>query len=197
MAISVLIAALALGSYPVRATPAKQPLAAKLIVSAALRQAKEAATYDPSYVKLAYPGGDVPVDRGVCTDVVIRSLRAAGYDLQKLIREDMRSRFSKYPRRGKRPDPNIDHRRVPNQAAFFAAFGKTLTKSLALKDLPQWKPGDIVWWKFDNGIDHIGVVVDGKGPSGLPLCVHNLGPCALEDVLGRWRIIAHYRYPKD
>lgn len=195
MAISLFLAAVALGPYPVRATKAEQPEAAKLIVECAMRQAKDAATYDPSYVSLKYPGGDVPVDRGVCTDVVIRSLRAAGYDLQKLIRDDMRKRFAKYPRRGKRPDPNIDHRRVPNQAAFFSAYGKTLTKSLASKDLALWKPGDIVWWKFDNGIDHIGIVVEGKGPSGLPMCVHNLGPCALEDVLGRWKIIAHYRYP--
>jgi uncharacterized protein YijF (DUF1287 family) len=196
---SVLVAALVLAegpAYPVRGTPAKQPEAARLIVESAKKQAIDAATYDPSYVKLTYPGGDVAADRGVCTDVVIRALRAAGYDLQRLVREDMKKNFERYPRRGKKPDPNIDHRRVPNQAAFFAAYGKTLTKSLDAKSLDEWKPGDIVWWKFDNGIDHIGIVVGGKGESGLPLCVHNLGPCRLEDVLGRWRIIAHYRYPK-
>lgn len=195
---AVLIGALIAGSpaYPVRSTPAKQPDAARLIVESAKKQAVDAATYDPSYVKLTYPGGDVPADRGVCTDVVIRALRAAGYDLQRLIREDMKKSFERYPRRGKRPDPSIDHRRVPNQAAYFAAYGRTLTKSLDPQRLAEWKPGDIVWWKFANGIDHIGVVVGGKGESGLPLCVHNLGPCRLEDVLGRWEIIAHYRYPK-
>jgi uncharacterized protein YijF (DUF1287 family) len=167
-----------------------------LIVESALKQADEAASYDPSYVKLQYPGGDVAPERGVCTDVAIRALRAAGYDLQKLIHEDMKLHFSRYPRRGKKPDANIDHRRVPNQAAFYSAFGKVLTKSIAGKDLSQWKPGDLVWWKFENGIDHMGIIVDGVGKSGLPMCVHNLGPCAREDVLGTWRIIGHYRYPK-
>lgn len=180
-------------TYPVRATPAKQPEAARLIVQSALEQAKHGASYDASYVKLTYPGGDVSPERGVCTDVVIRALRAAGYDLQKLIREDMRTNFKRYPRRGAKPDPNIDHRRVPNQAAFFSAYGQVLTKSL--KNPADWKPGDIVWWKFENGIDHIGIVGGGKGASGLPLCVHNLGTCAQEDVLGKWKIVAHYRYP--
>lgn len=183
--------------FSTRASKAPQPKAADLIVASAKEQYRRGAVYDPAYVKIAYPGGDVAGDRGVCTDVVIRALRAAGYDLQKLIHEDMKAgRFSTYPRRERKPDPHIDHRRVPNQIHYFRRFGKSLTQKVGPDTLSQWKPGDIVFWKFDNGIDHCGIVSDERTRSGLPLVIHNLGGVHHDDVLTAWRITGHFRFPK-
>ncbi|HRF60434.1 MAG TPA: DUF1287 domain-containing protein [Fimbriimonadaceae bacterium] len=195
--IGVVLVAESPNPFPTRSTKAPQPKAAALILASAKDQYRRGATYDPAYVKIGYPRGDVAADRGVCTDVVIRALRAAGYDLQKLIHEDMKAgRFSSYPRRERRPDPNIDHRRVPNQIYYFGRFGKSLTRVVSAKTLDQWKPGDIVYWKFDNGIDHCGIVSDEKTPSGLPLVIHNLGGVHHDDVLTAWKITGHFRFPK-
>lgn len=172
-----------------------RPTVAQRIVAEARVQAREAATYDPSYVKLTYPMGDLPRDRGVCTDVVVRCLRAVGRDLQTLINEDMKSRFATYPRRERRPDPNIDHRRVPNQKHFLRKHGRSLPLGLDAKTRETWKPGDLVYWKLDSGLDHAGVLSDRLGPSGWPMVVHNLSRTAEEDCLGRWRITGHFRYP--
>lgn len=161
------------------------------IVEGARLQLQNPARYDASYRSIKYPGGDVKPDRGACTDVVIRALRHAGYDLQKLIHEDMKANFSSYPRRGNRTDTNIDHRRVPNQRYFFGRFGKSLSISAG----DGWKPGDIVTWKLDSGLDHTGVVSDELGVSGNLMVVHNLGVTAIEDVLTTWTITGHYRYP--
>jgi uncharacterized protein len=163
--------------------------AARKIVQGARAQLHDPAHYAGAYYSIAYPGGDVPLDKGACVDVVIRSLRAAGFDLQKLIHEDMKRNFSVYPRRGTRADPNIDHRRVPNQRRFFARFGK----SLALDR--DWKPGDIVSWKLDSGLDHTGVLSDEANANGLPLVIHNLSQTAEEDVLYSWKVTGHYRFP--
>jgi uncharacterized protein len=165
------------------------------IVAAARSQS--GTRYQGGYVKIGYPNGDVPSNIGVCTDVVIRALRGAGYDLQKLIHEDMRRNFRSYPRREARPDSNIDHRRVPNQMHFFGKFGKKLTTKVDARSLREWQPGDFIYWKLDNGLDHTGVVSDRKNRQGIPLVIHNLGTCAEEDVLTSWKITGHYRYPKS
>lgn len=156
--------------------------------------------YDPAYVKLAYPGGDVAKNTGVCTDVVIRALRADGRDLQKLIHEDMTRNFALYPSRKKwglkRTDPNIDHRRVPNQMVFFRRFGKELTREVSRKTLAQWQPGDIVCWDLNPaGLKHTGIVSDRKSANGMPLVIHNLAVCREENALTAWKIIGHFRYP--
>lgn len=165
------------------------------IVEAAREQLSWGTRYDPSYVRLQYPKGDVPKDRGVCTDVVIRALRAVGHDLQRLIHEDAKRAPGAYPRIERR-DPNIDHRRCPNQMAFLARHGARLGTSLSGAARRTWQPGDIVFWKLDNGLDHVGIVTDRIGQSGLPMAVHNLSTPAEEDVLGRWTITGHFRYPK-
>ncbi len=163
-------------------------------VKAALEQVGVTLYYDPSYVKLAYPGGDVPPDRGVCTDVVVRALRRLGIDLQREVHEDMRAAFAAYPRRWglTRPDRNIDHRRVPNLMTFFARRGKALPLST---DGADYAPGDIVAWSLPDGRPHIGILSD--RPSGTAsrwLVVHNIGAGAqVEDVLFQFRIIGHYR----
>lgn len=176
--------------------PAPQPEAARLIVQHARSQLIKPAQYDASYRRIAYPMGDVDPGRGVCTDVVIRALRAAGYDLQKLIHEDMARPGRKYPRKGKTRDSNIDHRRVPNQVYFLRRFGQSLTLKTDRRSLDQWKPGDLVYWKLDNGLDHTGIISDRKNAQGLPLVIHNIWQTAEEDVLTRWRIVGHFRFPK-
>ena len=159
------------------------------IVAGALLQAQVGAAYTTGYYRLKYPGGDLPPDKGVCTDVVIRALRHAGYDLQKLVHEDVARRKSGYPRRGARADSNIDHRRCPNQAWYFRRHGRTLSLD------GNWKPGDIVYWKLPNGLDHTGVLSNRLNARQEPFVVHNIGRCAEENVLRAWRIVGHYRYP--
>ncbi len=148
--------------------------------------------YDPSYVRLAYPGGDVPLERGVCADVVIRAFRAIGVDLQVELHEDMRAHFAAYPRnwglRG--PDRNIDHRRVPNLMRYFERRGKRLALDGA------YEPGDVVAWRLPNGLHHIGVVAGERVPDAARhYVVHNIGAGARqEDVLYAFEIIGHYRW---
>jgi uncharacterized protein YijF (DUF1287 family) len=146
---------------------------------------------------LKYPGGDVPRDRGACTDVVVRSLRAVGRDLQRLIHEDARRDLKQYPRirSSGRLDRNIDHRRVPNQIRYFQRHGRSLTRAVNASTRSQWQPGDIVTWKFDNGLDHTGIISDRLNERGWPLVIHNLAVCAEEDVLTTWKITGHFRYP--
>ena len=171
-------------------------MAAAKIVAEAHREASEGALYTVGYFRLSYPNGDLPRNQGVCTDVVIRALRGAGYDLQKLMHEDIVKHFSSYPRREAHPDSNIDHRRVPNQMFFFKRFGKTLTLKTDIRHHAEWQPGDLVYWKLNNGLDHAGVVSDMVGPSGLPMVIHNLEKCREEDVLAAWKIQGHFRYPR-
>ena len=175
--------------------PTSTGVASKIVEGAKI-QAREAASYTVGYFRIGYPNGDLPRNQGVCTDVVIRSLRHAGYDIQKLIHEDMRRRFATYPRREKKPDSNIDHRRCPNQVWFFKTYGKTLTNKVSPETLKHWKPGDFVYWKLDSGLDHTGVLTDRLNSKGEPYVIHNLGVCAEEDVLTRWKIVGHFRYPK-
>lgn len=168
------------------------------IVRSARQQIEWKTVYDPSYVKLAFPGGDVPKDRGVCTDVVVRALRAVGKDLQVLVHQDRKARPGSYrPYRGQKgADPNIDHRRCPNLAVFFKKHGRTLTLKMGAKDLSQWKPGDVVFWKLDNGRDHVGIVTDRRDDRGVPFVIHNLSTTLEEPVLNAWKIVGHFRYPE-
>lgn len=173
-----------------------EPGAVARLLAAAHAQVGVTVHYDGGYTKLAYPGGDVPVERGVCTDVVIRAYRAAGTDLQVAVHQDMRANFGAYPRlwglRG--TDRNIDHRRVPNLETFFRRRGEALDVSDRAGD---YRPGDIVSWRLPNGLPHIGLVSD-RGTadgSGRPLVVHNIGAGArVEDVLFAWPIHGHFRW---
>lgn len=171
------------------------PTTADKIVAAARDQLTWGTSYDPAYVKLAYPNGDIPKTKGVCTDVVVRSLRKVGYDLQKLIHEDIKKNWSAYPRypSNKGPDKNIDHRRVPNQRVFFKRKGLSLTTDLKKKD--QWLPGDFVTWKLPGNLDHIGVLTNKMNGKGYPYAVHNMSTTLEEDILAKYPVTGHYRYP--
>jgi uncharacterized protein YijF (DUF1287 family) len=166
------------------------------LLQGALEQIGKTLTYDSNYQALAFPGGDVPIERGVCSDVIIRAYRAIGVDLQLLVNQDMRHSFSAYPKLWglSRPDPNIDHRRVPNLAVFFGRHGKTLPVS---KERRDYKPGDIVTWRLPAGQPHIGLV-SSRESGGTPLIIHNIGEGAREeDVLFAFEITGHYRFRLD
>ena len=150
--------------------------------------------YDPKYVSIPYPNGDVPPNTGVCSDVIIRSYRALGIDLQKNVHEDMKRNFSIYPNKWglRRPDRNIDHRRVPNLMTYFSRFGQSLSKA---RQSELYKPGDVVAWNLTNGMTHIGIVSSKKAQSGRYKIVHNIGSGPVfEDCLFNWQIIGHYRF---
>lgn len=163
--------------------------------SAAISLTKDKVTYDPTYFTLKYPMGDVPSDKGVCTDVVVRAYRKLGIDLQQLVHEDMTKNFSKYPKKWglKKTDKNIDHRRVYNLMVFFERFGKTKAKTTNPKD---YAPGDIVCWLLGGKLSHIGIVSNIKSAAGLRYkIVHNIGAGqVLEDCIFDWDIIGHYQY---
>ncbi|MEI2743177.1 MAG: DUF1287 domain-containing protein [Candidatus Competibacter sp.] len=164
------------------------------LVEAARKQIGVTQLYDSRYVKLAYPGGDVPPERGVCTDVIVRAYRQLGIDLQRLVHEDMRRDGSAYPKLWglKRPDPNIDHRRVPNLARFFTQQGQSMP---AGTEPDAYLPGDLVTWRLPAGIPHIGIVSDRRSETGTPLVIHNIGAGAVEDnILLAFTITGHYRY---
>jgi len=166
------------------------------LVAAAVERPQHQVLYDPGYVAIAYPGGDVPAESGVCSDEIIRIYRAVGVDLQKEVHEDIIHAFSAYPMdrwQQKRPDRNIDHRRVPNLMTFFNRKGAELRIS---KRAADYHPGDMVTWDLGNGLVHIGMVVDQKSPvTGRYMIVHNIGAGPkMEDVLFEWKIIGHYRY---
>lgn len=164
---------------------------------AALERTKHFVIYDGAYQKIPYPNGDVAKNKGVCTDVIIRSYRALGIDLQKRVHEDIRTHFSAYPSKRiwglKKPDTNIDHRRVPNLRVFFKRHGTSLTISNKKED---YQAGDIVTWRLDNGRPHIGIVTNKKALfSGNPKVVHNIGwGPRLGDDLFDYTITGHYRY---
>lgn len=167
----------------------------KRVVDNAIEQTTYTHTYDQSYVKLSYPDGDVPTDRGACSDVIIRAFRQGGVDLQKEIHEDMTRSFSAYPQKWglTKPDANIDHRRVPNMMTYFARQGKSLPLSRNAQD---YLPGDVVAWDLGGGTTHIGLVTNIIIENTESLQVaHNIGAgVRVEDVLFSWRIIGHYRY---
>jgi uncharacterized protein len=167
------------------------------LVAAAIERTHHAVRYDPSYVQIPYPGGDVPEQTGVCTDEIIRVYRELRVDLQKEVHEDMVQNFSAYPHNWKwfssRPDSNIDHRRVPNLMVFFGRKGQSLPLSSQVGD---YFPGDLVTWDLGGNVPHIGIVVDRRSPqTGRFMLVHNIGQGPkMEDVLFNWNITGHYRY---
>jgi uncharacterized protein len=161
------------------------------LVLAGRSQVGVTTSYDPSYVRISYPGGDVPMNTGVCTDVVIRGLRAVSIDLQVNVHKDMRANFSRYPKIWglRKPDTNIDHRRVPNLETYFTRRGYAKPISTKAND---YLPGDIVTWRIP--LAHIGIVSDRTTSDGTPLIIHNIGGGAKEeDLLFRYKINGHFR----
>lgn len=181
---------------PVEQKSADELTRADLILLGARAEAVSQTRYDASYQVISYPGGDVSSDRGACTDVVIRAFRNTDIDLQQLIHEDMVLHFDVYPNNWglNQPDSNIDHRRVPNQVAFFRQYGISLGLD-PLKNPEEWQWGDVVYWRFPNGNEHCGIISDRRTDQGIPLVIHNAGICREEDALLRWEITGHYRYP--
>jgi hypothetical protein len=166
------------------------------LVAAAIERTHHSVRYVSAYVRIPYPGGDVPADTGVCTDEIIRSYRAVGVDLQKEVHEDMLRNFAAYPNQRwhrNHPDPNIDHRRVPNLMVFFQRKGESLPITNRAED---YVPGNLVTWDLGGNVPHIGIVVDQKSRwSGRYLVVHNIGEGPkMEDVLFSWEITGHCRY---
>ena len=169
---------------------------AERLVTAGLHQIGVTTIYDPAYVTLKYPGGDVAPERGVCTDVIVRAYRSTlGLDLQKLVHEDMRGNFAAYPRNWglKLPDRNIDHRRVPNLQTFFARQGAKLPVTETARD---YRPGDVVSQILPGNLAHIALVSQFASADGKrPLCIHNIGAGArLEDILFTYKVTGHYRF---
>lgn len=167
------------------------------LVAAAIERTTMSVTYDGAYYSISYPNGDVPSNIGVCTDVVIRSYRAIGTDLQKNVHEDISSSFDEYPSKGiwglNRPDKNIDHRRVPNLQKYFERHGSILSIS---QDPNEYGPGEIVTWALPGNLPHIGIVTNMKSEeTGRPLIVHNVGRGPeLQDMIFSYPITGHYRY---
>lgn len=176
----------------VRLVPPRPPTSAERLAAAAEELTHTAVTYDGAYVKLPYPGGDVPASRGVCADVVIRAYRKLGIDLQVKVHVDMLAHRAAYPGTA-RPDASIDHRRVWNLAAWFKRHGATLRCSYRPED---YHPGDIVVWRLPSGQGHIGIVSSRRSADGKrPLVVENVGwGQNLDDALFLWPHVGHYRY---
>lgn len=165
-----------------------------MLANAAKAQIGVTLIYDGSYRRIAFPNGDVPPERGVCTDVVIRAYRALGIDLQRLVHDDIKRAWRTYPNlwgmRG--PDPNIDHRRVPNLATFFSRHGEAFA---VVADASRFRAGDIVTWRLPAGVPHIGIVAAERTGEGVPLVIHNVGAgTMMEDKLFSYELTGHYRY---
>jgi uncharacterized protein len=174
---------------------AAQTTFASHLADAALTLTKQKVQYDGSYFELSYPNGDVPANKGVCTDVIIRAYRKVGIDLQKQVHEDMAANFAKYPKKWglKKTDKNIDHRRVPNLMTFFVRKGASKSITADPKD---YLAGDVVCWLLNGNLTHIGIISNQKTADGQRLfIVHNIGAGqVLEDCLFRFKMIGHYRY---
>ena len=173
----------------------KSPEIKKLLESA-MKQIEITKNYDPAYIVIPYPNGDVPPETGVCSDVVIRAFRAAGVDLQKEVHEDMSGNFSAYPKKWNlpKPDTNIDHRRVPNLQTFFERKGKSLPVT---QNGEIYLPGDVVSWDLNGkGMTHIGIVSNILNENTKRyLIIHNIGAgTKAEDVLFDWKVTGHFRY---
>lgn len=167
------------------------------LVSAAVERSHVHVRYVADYVRIPYPGGDVPADTGTCTDEIIRTYRRVGVDLQKDVHEDMVAHFDQYPSKfrwtRRQPDSNIDHRRVPNLIVFFHRKGESLPITNSSAD---YLPGDLVTWDLGHGQTHIGIVVDRKRLlANRYMILHNIGRGPqIEDVLFDWKITGHFRY---
>ncbi len=182
---------------PTVAQPLPQNAAPQLkqLLDAAIEQSKVTTGYDPAWVKIAYPNGDVPAETGVCSDVIVRAFRKAGIDLQKEVHEDMALAWAEYPKKwgAKGTDTNIDHRRVLNLMTWFNRQGKSLPIT---NDRADYLPGDVVAWDLKDGLEHIGILTNLSSEADQHyLIVHNIGAGArVEDVLLTWKIVGHYRY---
>jgi uncharacterized protein YijF (DUF1287 family) len=166
---------------------------ATALIEKARRQIGVTTSYDAAYRRLDYPGGDVPLKTGVCCDVLVRAFRELKIDLQKEVHEDMVKAFDQYPRRWglRQPDPNIDHRRVPNLMTYFRRKGWLVDASRKAAD---YQRGDVVAWDLGGGVTHIGILSDRNSAAGHPLVIHNIGRGAQEeDILFGYKIIGHYR----
>lgn len=175
-------------STPPKAPPSVPKTPEEKLLASLQDQLTWGTGYDGSYVQLAYPGGDLPRTKGVCTDVVIRAYRPLGFDLQKLVYEDARANMGKYPRIGgtDKLDRNIDHRRCPNLVSYFDRHAEKVT---------EWEPGDIVFWKLPGNRDHVGMVSHRAAEDGTPLVVHNIpGGIREDNSLRAWPIVGHYRW---
>ena len=168
----IIIVLLMLAASP-PATAEQQPSRIAQVLSGAYKQIGATLYYDGRYRSIPFPGGDVPIERGVCTDVIVRAYRQAGIDLQLLINQDMSRAFASYPPLWGlyQPDPNIDHRRVPNLATFFKRHGQTVSVSFRPLD---YRAGDLVTWRLPSGVPHIGIISD-RLQNGKPLVIHNIG----------------------
>lgn len=179
-----------IGPMPANASPQL-----KQLIEAAAEQSKVTTGYDPSWVKIDYPNGDVPQNTGVCSDVVVRAFRKTGIDLQKEVHEDMTREWAAYPKRWgtNGTDTSIDHRRVLNLMTYFDRQHKSLPLS---SDRADYLPGDVIAWELSDGVEHIGIMTNYQSqPDQHYLVVHNIGAGArIEDVLLTWKIIGHYRY---
>jgi len=174
---------------------AADPAFVQQLTAAAIAQTGREVRYDGSYRRIPYPGGDVPAEVGVCTDVVIRAYRAVGVDLQQRVHEDMSRAFQSYPRLWglAAPDPNIDHRRVPNLQAYFRRRGAALPVT---SDAHDYRAGDLVTWMLPGNLPHIGIATGRRSASGVPMIVHNVGRGPeVEDMLFAYPVTGHYRYP--
>ena len=167
------------------------------LIAGARRQIGKTILYDGSYQRISYPGGDIPLEKGVCTDVIVRAYRELDIDLQKEVHQDMSAHFSAYPSKRiwglSKPDSNIDHRRVPNLKKFFERNGKKIPLSPKAQ---KAKPGDLLTWMLPAGLPHIGIVSDRRTPDGKRhLVIHNIGRGAQEeDVIEKYKLTGHYRY---
>jgi len=192
----ILLAIAACGVPPCTAQTTERAAFALRLVDAAIERTSHRVAYDGGYRRIPYPGGDVPDGVGVCTDLIVRSYRAVGIDLQQRVHEDMASDFAAYPDDWglAAPDPNIDHRRVPNLQTFFRRQGAELPVS---DDPRAYLPGDIVTWMLPGNLPHIGLVIDRRSEDGArPVVVHNIGNGPeIEDMLFDFPVTGHYRYP--
>lgn len=165
------------------------------VSAAALNLTKQQVYYDAAYFRIPYPNGDVPADRGVCTDVVIRTYRQLSVDLQQAVHNDMKANFGAYPRKwgSKTTDTNIDHRRVPNLMTFFSRHGQVKPPTNRARD---YVPGDIVTWNLPGNLTHIGIVVNRLSTDKTRyLIVHNIGDGQqVADCLFNWPITGHYQF---
>jgi uncharacterized protein YijF (DUF1287 family) len=173
--------------------PADSTFRARL-VRAALERTFHVVHYDPAYVQLTYPMGDVPETTGVCTDEVIRAYRALGVDLQRLVHEDMERHFAAYPKkwRLRGPDANIDHRRVPNLQTFLKRRNASLRLTARAED---YRPGDLITCTVPPDLPHIAIVVPPPDSGAAPWIVHNIGAGPrYEDRLFEFPLTGHYRW---
>ncbi|MBH0097357.1 DUF1287 domain-containing protein [Psychrobacter sp. NZS113] len=187
----VLVSVLGLAQMAQAATPISS---GNKLANDAKKQIGVTTSYDPAYRKLEFPRGDVPIESGVCTDVIIRAYRLQNIDLQQLVNHDMKSNWSSYPKNWglKSTDKNIDHRRVPNLEVFFERHGQTLS----ITDKDSFQAGDIVSWRLPkDNLPHIGIVSDKVADDGTPMIIHNIGSGTQEEnILFAYPIHKHFRY---